>query len=147
MLWPIPAKSGSSHISNLPLNASYPVDGFILFVGRSYFSSHRNWCRDSCVVYRRQPSCLRDITEFRCILIASMFFLLSLQRGFVWCVLGHVFGVENFLPLAKRCVYLAIITILSGFLVIAWKLKILSAWRYTTLFRPTSFQYLVDGTL
>ncbi|HNZ64393.1 MAG TPA: polysulfide reductase NrfD [Smithella sp.] len=37
--------------------------------------------------------------------------------------LGHVFGMESFLPLAKRCVYLSIITILSGFLVIGLEIE------------------------
>jgi Ni/Fe-hydrogenase subunit HybB-like protein len=37
--------------------------------------------------------------------------------------LGHVFGINNFMPLAKRCVYLSIITILSGFLVIGLEIE------------------------
>jgi len=37
--------------------------------------------------------------------------------------LGHVFGVKNFVPLAKRSVYLAIITILAGFLVIGLEIE------------------------
>ncbi len=37
--------------------------------------------------------------------------------------LGHVFGMQNFIPLAKRCVYLSIITILSGFLVIGLEIE------------------------
>jgi len=37
--------------------------------------------------------------------------------------LGHVFGIHNFMPLAKRCVYLSIITILSGFLVIGLEIE------------------------
>jgi Ni/Fe-hydrogenase subunit HybB-like protein len=37
--------------------------------------------------------------------------------------IGHVFGVKDFKPLAKRCVYLSIITILSGFLVIGLEIE------------------------
>ncbi|HPD57124.1 MAG TPA: polysulfide reductase NrfD [Smithellaceae bacterium] len=37
--------------------------------------------------------------------------------------LGHVFGVKNFVPLAKRSVYLAIVTILAGFLVIGLEIE------------------------
>jgi len=58
------------------------------------------------------------------ILIATYVFFVVASTGL--CLvssLGHVFGLENFLPLAKRCVYLAIITILSGFLVIGLEIE------------------------
>jgi molybdopterin-containing oxidoreductase family membrane subunit len=58
------------------------------------------------------------------ILIATYVFFVVASTGL--CLvssLGHVFGVENFLPLAKRCVYLSIITILSGFLVIGLEIE------------------------
>lgn len=41
--------------------------------------------------------------------------------------IGHVFGVESFKPIAKRSVFLAIITIISGFLVIAFEIE--NPWR------------------
>ncbi|OGP67542.1 MAG: hypothetical protein A2W27_02465 [Deltaproteobacteria bacterium RBG_16_44_11] len=37
--------------------------------------------------------------------------------------LGHVFGVRDFMPLARRSVYLSIITILAGFLVIGLEIE------------------------
>lgn len=37
--------------------------------------------------------------------------------------LPHLFGVRNFMPIAKRSVYLSIITILSGFLVIGLEIE------------------------
>lgn len=58
------------------------------------------------------------------ILISTYIFFVVASTGL--CLvssLGHVFGVENFLPLAKRCVYLSIITILSGFLVIGLEIE------------------------
>lgn len=58
------------------------------------------------------------------ILISTYIFFVVASTGL--CLvssLGHVFGVQNFLPLAKRCVYLSIITILSGFLVIGLEIE------------------------
>lgn len=58
------------------------------------------------------------------ILISTYIFFVVASTGL--CLvssLGHVFGMENFLPLAKRCVYLSIITILAGFLVIGLEIE------------------------
>ena len=41
--------------------------------------------------------------------------------------IGHVFGNQDFMPIAKRSVFLSIATILSGFFVIAFEIKI--PWR------------------
>ncbi|MEZ0328270.1 MAG: NrfD/PsrC family molybdoenzyme membrane anchor subunit [Dissulfuribacterales bacterium] len=41
--------------------------------------------------------------------------------------IGHVFGNETFMPIAKRSVFLAIATIVSGFMVIAFEIE--SPWR------------------
>lgn len=37
--------------------------------------------------------------------------------------IGHIFGVRDFMPIAKRSVYLSIITILAGFLVIGLEIE------------------------
>lgn len=37
--------------------------------------------------------------------------------------IGHIFGVREYLPIAKRSIYLAIITILAGFLVIGLEIE------------------------
>ncbi len=37
--------------------------------------------------------------------------------------IGHVFGIRDFMPIAKRAVFLSIITILSGFLVIGLEIE------------------------
>ncbi len=58
------------------------------------------------------------------ILISTYVFFVVASTGI--CLvssLGHVFGVKNFAPLAKRSVYLAIITILAGFLVIGLEIE------------------------
>ncbi|MGQ9812874.1 MAG: hypothetical protein ACUVQ2_05695 [Dissulfurimicrobium sp.] len=49
--------------------------------------------------------------------------------------MGYVFGIESFVPIAKRSVFLAIVTIVSGFLVIAFEIE--NPWRmaiYNTYF-------------
>ena len=58
------------------------------------------------------------------ILISTYIFFVVASTGL--CLvssIGHVFGVKDFMPLAKRCVYLSIITILAGFLVIGLEIE------------------------
>lgn len=58
------------------------------------------------------------------ILISTYIFFVVASTGI--CLissLGHIFGVRNLLPVAKRSVYLSIITILSGFLVIGLEIE------------------------
>ncbi|WP_233189424.1 NrfD/PsrC family molybdoenzyme membrane anchor subunit [Geothermobacter hydrogeniphilus] len=38
--------------------------------------------------------------------------------------IGHIFGVESFVPLAKRAVFLAIVTLCAGFFVISAEIKV-----------------------
>ena len=57
-------------------------------------------------------------------LIATYVFFVVASTGL--CLvssLPHLFGVRNFMPIAKRSVYLSIITILSGFLVIGLEIE------------------------
>ncbi len=62
------------------------------------------------------------------ILISTYVFFVVTSTGL--CLvssIGHVFGNENFMPIAKRSVFLSIATILSGFFIIAFEIKI--PWR------------------
>lgn len=57
-------------------------------------------------------------------LIATYTFFVITSTGL--CLvssIGHIFGVRNFLPIARRAVLLSVITILSGFLVIGLELE------------------------
>jgi len=59
------------------------------------------------------------------ILIASYVFFVVTSTGL--CLvssIGHVFGNETFMPIAKRSVYLSIVTILAGFFVISAEIKV-----------------------
>jgi molybdopterin-containing oxidoreductase family membrane subunit len=58
------------------------------------------------------------------ILISTYIFFVVASTGL--CIvssIGHVFGVRSFMPIAKRSVFLSIITILAGFLVIGLEIE------------------------
>lgn len=58
------------------------------------------------------------------ILISTYIFFVVASTGL--CLvssIGHVFGVKDFMPLAKRSVFLSVVTILSGFLVIGLEIE------------------------
>lgn len=62
------------------------------------------------------------------ILISAYVFFVVTSTGL--CLvssIGHVFGFKDFMPIAKRSVFLSIITILSGFFIIAFEIKL--PWR------------------
>mgnify|MGYP001073473980 CR=1 FL=1 len=62
------------------------------------------------------------------VLIAAYVFFVVTSTGL--CIVssvGHVFGFENFAPIAKRAVFLSIATIVAGFLVIAFEIE--NSWR------------------
>ena len=62
------------------------------------------------------------------ILISTYVFFVVTSTGL--CLvssIGHVFGNKDFMPIAKRSVFLSIATILSGFFVIAFEIKL--PWR------------------
>ncbi len=62
------------------------------------------------------------------ILIATYVFFVVISTGL--CIvssIGHVFGFKEFMPIAKRAVFLSIVNISTGFLVIAFEIE--SSWR------------------
>lgn len=62
------------------------------------------------------------------ILIAAYVFFVVTSTGL--CLvssIGHVFGVQSYMPIAKRSVFLSIATILGGFFIIAFEIKL--PWR------------------
>ena len=61
------------------------------------------------------------------ILAAYVFFVVTSTGLCLVSSIGHVFGFEAFKPIAKRSVFLAIATIVAGFLVIAFEIE--SPWR------------------
>lgn len=58
------------------------------------------------------------------ILISTYVFFVVTSTGL--CLvssIGHVFGVKDFMPVAKRAVFLSIVTIVAGFMVIAFEIE------------------------
>ncbi len=60
-------------------------------------------------------------------LAAYVFFVVTSTGLCLVSSIGHVFGFKDFQPIAKRSVFLAIATIVSGFLVIAFEIE--NPWR------------------
>ena len=64
------------------------------------------------------------------LLAAYVFFVVTSTGLCLVSSIGHVFGYEAFKPIAKRSVFLAIATIVSGFLVIFFEIE--NPWRMAT---------------
>jgi len=59
------------------------------------------------------------------VLISAYIFFVVTSTGL--CLvssIGHIFGVESFMPVAKRAVFLAIVTLCAGFFVISAEIKV-----------------------
>lgn len=61
------------------------------------------------------------------LIAAYVFFVVTSTGLCIVSSVGHVFGFENFTPIAKRAVFLSIATIVAGFLVIAFEIE--NSWR------------------
>ena len=61
------------------------------------------------------------------LIAAYVFFVVTSTGLCIVSSVGHVFGFENFNPIAKRAVFLSIATIVAGFLVIAFEIE--NSWR------------------
>ena len=61
------------------------------------------------------------------LIVTYVFFVVTSTGLCLISSIGHVFGVETFMPIAKRSVFLSIATILGGFFVIAFEIHL--PWR------------------
>ena len=61
------------------------------------------------------------------LIAAYVFFVVTSTGLCIVSSVGHVFGFENFNPIAKRAVFMSIATIIAGFLVIAFEIE--NSWR------------------
>jgi molybdopterin-containing oxidoreductase family membrane subunit len=61
------------------------------------------------------------------LIAAYVFFVVTSTGLCIVSSIGHVFGIKNFEPIAKRAVYMSIITIIAGFIVIAFEIE--NTWR------------------
>ena len=61
------------------------------------------------------------------LIAAYVFFVVTSTGLCIVSSVGHVFGFDNFNPIAKRAVFMSIATIVAGFLVIAFEIE--NSWR------------------
>lgn len=61
------------------------------------------------------------------LIAAYVFFVVTSTGLCMVSSIGHVFGFDDFMPIAKRAVFLSIVTIVAGFLVIAFEIE--NSWR------------------
>ena len=116
----LPGEGGLAGSSSKAYDLAIALSGLITLVGiafgiHAFFIGHEH----AYGVTRQVPWGL---------LIASYVFFVVTSTGL--CLvssIGHVFGVEAFKPIAKRSVFMAIATIVSGFLVIAFEIE--NPWR------------------
>lgn len=116
----LPQEGGYAGTTSGAYNAAIALSGLLAVVGvafgvHAFFIGHDQ----AYGVTREVPWGL---------LIATYVFFVVTSTGL--CLvssIGHVFGVEAFKPIAKRSVFLAIATIISGFLVIAFEIE--NPWR------------------
>ncbi|MGA3207466.1 MAG: NrfD/PsrC family molybdoenzyme membrane anchor subunit [Syntrophales bacterium] len=102
---------GPVYHSCLVLLALFLVAGILAGIHAQYIVGPRH----SYGTYREIPLA---------ILISTYIFFVVASTGL--CLvssIGHVFGVDDFMPIAKRAVFLSIITILAGFLVIGLEIE------------------------
>ncbi|MCS7278511.1 MAG: polysulfide reductase NrfD [Thermodesulfobacteriaceae bacterium] len=72
--------------------------------------------------YRHAYGVTREI-PWGVLISGYVFFVVTSTGLCIVSSIGHVFGVKSFIPIAKRAVYLSIITLLAGFMVIFFDLE------------------------
>ena len=72
--------------------------------------------------YRHTYGVTREI-PWGILISGYIFFVLTSSGLCIVSSIGHVFGVKSFMPIAKRSVYLSVVTIVAGFMVIFFDLE------------------------
>jgi len=116
----IPQEGGLEATASDAYNAVIGILGLLTLVGVAFgvdalFIGHEH----AYAVTREVPWGL--------MLAAYVFFVVTSTGLCLVSSIGHVFGVESFKPIAKRSVFLAISTIVAGFVVIAFEIE--NPWR------------------
>lgn len=116
----LPQEGGLEASSSGSYNAAIGMFGLLTLVGvafgvHAFFTGHEH----AYGISREIPWGL--------MLAAYVFFVVTSTGLCLVSSIGHVFGVEAFKPIAKRSVFLAIATIVAGFVVIAFEIE--NPWR------------------
>ncbi len=116
----LPQEGGLEGSKSPVYNAVIGLLGLLTLVGIA-FGIHALY-----IGHRLAYGCTREV-PWGLMLAGYVFFVVTSTGLCLVSSIGHVFGVESFKPIAKRSVFLAIATIISGFLVIAFEIE--NPWR------------------
>ncbi len=72
--------------------------------------------------YRHAYGVTREVS-WGMLISTYVFFVVTSTGLCIVSSIGHVFGVKNFMPIAKRAVFLSIVTIMAGFTIIAFEIE------------------------
>lgn len=106
---------GYETTSSLPYNAAIALFGLFAAVGVA-FGLHA-----IMVGHDHVYGITREV-PWGLLISTYVFFVVTSTGLCLVSSIGHVFGVESYMPIAKRSVFLAIVTIISGFMVIAFEI-------------------------
>ncbi|MGV1098421.1 NrfD/PsrC family molybdoenzyme membrane anchor subunit [Thiovibrio sp. JS02] len=116
----LPQEGGLEAAPSRPYNATIAIGGFLAALGlaaglHAMYIGHEH----AYGVTREVPWGL--------LIAAYVFFVVTSTGLCLVSSIGHVFGVEAFKPIAKRSVFMAIMTIIAGFFVIGFEIE--NPWR------------------
>jgi Ni/Fe-hydrogenase subunit HybB-like protein len=116
----LPQEGGLAGSTSGGYNAAIALSGLLALVGVA-FGVHTFF-----IGHEHAYGVTRDV-PWGLLIAAYVFFVVTSTGLCLVSSIGHVFGVEAFKPIAKRSVFLAICTIIAGFLVIAFEIE--NPWR------------------
>jgi Ni/Fe-hydrogenase subunit HybB-like protein len=116
----LPQEGGLESASSWKYTAALFLLGLLTLIGVSY-GVH------SFVAGHEHTFGLTREVPWGLLIAAYVFFVVTSTGLCMVSSIGHVFGFKNFNPIAKRAVFLSIVTIVAGFLVIAFEIQ--NSWR------------------
>ena len=116
----LPQEGGLAGTSSGTYNAAIALSGLLALVGTA-FGIHTFF-----IGHEHAYGVTRDV-PWGLLIAAYVFFVVTSTGLCLVSSIGHVFGVKAFQPIAKRSVFLAIASIIAGFLVIAFEIE--NPWR------------------
>jgi molybdopterin-containing oxidoreductase family membrane subunit len=116
----LPQEGGLAGTTSGGYNAAIALSGLLALVGTA-FGIHTFF-----IGHEHAYGVTRDV-PWGLLIAAYVFFVVTSTGLCLVSSIGHVFGVKAFQPIAKRSVFLAIASIIAGFLVIAFEIE--NPWR------------------
>lgn len=116
----LPQEGGLAGTTSGAYNAAIALSGLLALVGTA-FGVHTFF-----IGHEHAYGVTRDV-PWGLLIAAYVFFVVTSTGLCLVSSIGHVFGVEAFKPIAKRSVFMAIASIIAGFLVIAFEIE--NPWR------------------